>query len=81
MEFFNIYPFTQEREDIRMARLYEMVNNIVPSKYYKNIKSFMDFMPTFTDTDRQQAKDRTLEEQIEADIAFGNKLQELTRSQ
>ena len=76
-EFFDIYPFTQEREDVRMARLAELINNIVPAKYYKNIKSFMDFMPIFTDADKQQAKDRTLEQQTADDVAFGEKLKSI----
>lgn len=45
-EYFSIYPFTQEREDFRIAMLAELVNNSVQMKYFKG-KSYKDFLPDY----------------------------------
>lgn len=44
--YFSIYPFTQDREDYRMARIIEMINLSTQNMGYRN-KNFLYFMPDY----------------------------------
>lgn len=72
MEYFTIYPFTQDREDYRMARILEMINNATQNLGFRN-KTWEFFLPDYLGVrDREQ-------EQIDAEIAFANQYTEALR--
>ena len=72
MEYFEIYPFTQDREDARVALLAQTIANMSG----KSLKKTMDigmFIPNWLN-DTESTTQRTLEQQKVADEAFAAKL-------
>jgi hypothetical protein len=68
MEYYSVFPFPQDREDFRMARLAELINNVPQSLAYKN-KGLSDFVPNYL---REQTN-FTEEAQIKAEKEFAMK--------
>jgi hypothetical protein len=76
MEYFTIYPFAEDREDFRMARILEMLNNSVQGLGFRG-KTWEFFLPDYLGV-RDRAAERE-QEQIDAEIAFANKYGEALR--
>lgn len=72
--YFSIYPFSWDAADLNAARLMDGINNIVPKRYYKNAKSFLDFLPVYVDDGKVVELDR--EQQRIAAKAFRQRLAE-----
>ena len=72
-DYYNIFPFPQERDDARAARLLEMMNLAAQGKAYKDAK-FKDFLPDYLGDTSQQ---KSLKQQADADKAFASKLMEM----
>jgi hypothetical protein len=73
MEFFSIYPFTQDREDYRMAMICDLVNMNTQGRAYRDAKP-SSFAPNFLAervTDEQK--------QINAELAFAARYEAATR--
>ncbi len=73
-EYFDIYPFTQDREDARAALIAQTITNMSG----KAVKKQMDidlFIPKWLND--SVSTPRTLEQQVEADKAFGEKLMQM----
>mgnify|MGYP001618841512 CR=1 FL=1 len=66
-DYFNIYPFTQDREDFRMARICEMLNLATQHLGYKD-KNFTFFMPEYLDY--TPTPKRTEEEKLADERAY-----------
>ena len=75
MEYFSIYPFTQDREDFRMARICELLNNGVQGMALRN-KTATFFMPDYL-TDTTPITDE--QRQINAELAFAAKYEAATK--
>lgn len=73
-EYFDIYPFTQEREDARAALIAQTVTNM-QGRYVENPQSIDKFMPNF------HSKKTSLQRQIDRANQFASKLQELKARQ
>lgn len=76
MEYFKVYPFTQDREDFRMARILEMINNSTQSMGFKN-KTWDFFLPDYLGMIDKAAIAE--QEQIDAERAFVHRYQEAMR--
>jgi hypothetical protein len=72
MEYFSIYPFTQDREDFRLARICEMLNIGAQGKAFRD-KTLSFFMPDYL-TDRYVNEEQA---QIAAELAFAAKIEAL----
>ena len=77
MEYYSIFPFPQDREDFRMARILEAINNHLQSLGYKN-KHLEFFLPDYLGT-KVDNVNSTEREQIQAEIAFATKYEEAMR--
>lgn len=73
MEYFGIYPFTQDREDFRTARILEMLNNSVQNLGFRG-KTWEFFLPDYLGIRDRVAE--TEQEQINAERVFAQKYQE-----
>jgi hypothetical protein len=76
MEYFEIYPFTQDREDLRTARLCATIAN-VSGRVLTEPLGEETFLPDYLGIRTAKPKELTLEEQRRRDIAFGNQLRAL----
>lgn len=72
-EFFEIYPFTQERADSRFAMLAAVIAN-VSGKSLKRAMRERDFMPDYLGARRSVVREKSLEEQRLEFLAFKQKL-------
>ena len=73
-EYFDIYPFTQDREDARFAMLATVIANI-SGKTLKHSLREDDFMPDYLKERTPVVTDKTLEQQHLEFAAFKEKLQ------
>ena len=71
IEFFSIYPFTQDREDERVALLATVIANI-SGKALKRPAKITDFLPVYVPTDKPITDPLQRDEYR----AFKNKLQD-----
>lgn len=72
-EYFNIYPFTQDREDARTAQVAQTVTNM-QGRFAKNPLPLSYFLPDFYD---EKKDNYTIEEQTQRALAFREKMQRL----
>jgi hypothetical protein len=70
--YFSIYPFTQDREDWRNARVVTSIRNM-QNRWLKKPEKVEDNLPDFL----ADPVALSLERQRRADIEFGNKLREM----
>lgn len=77
-DYYDIFPFPQEREDLRTALLAERITNMI-SIQIAGSKAHMlkidDFLPNYLN---DTVSTMSLAKQIEADKAFASKLVEAT---
>jgi len=79
-EYYSIYPFPQEREDIRNASLLTMYYNSHVGKNAKQV-SLDDFIPDYLGTRKNATiTEKSIEQQIEEERIFIQKLQSNRRS-
>jgi hypothetical protein len=71
-EYFNIYPFTEDRQDARTALLCQ----IMVGSHTGKLPKIELFLPKYID----EPKDFSLIQQAEADRAFGEKLMRMQAS-
>lgn len=71
-EYYNIYPFPQEREDVRNAMLLDALNKSVQWLYSKEAKDFTYFLPDYLG--ERDLNKQSEARQIEAEKAFVDKL-------
>lgn len=74
-EYFRIYPFTQDREDFRNARLLEAINNHVQGKGFKD-KDWRYFIPDYLEIGIRPTPEQ---EQIDGEEAFTSAYEEALR--
>lgn len=83
-EYFSIYPFTQDREDMRNAKLCATIVNMSGKQLKKgHIVNVSDFLPSFFEEAQVQKRDirlPTLEEQQYQFLAFTAKVKALKGS-
>ena len=72
--YFSIYPFTQEREDWRTAKILSAIATAVSGTVVEPGIFIPDYLAVRTANLRRKETDLSLEEQTQADVAFGNQL-------
>lgn len=72
-EFFTIYPFSEERQDARVAMLAAVIAN-VSGKSLKRTMRERDFLPDYLGTRPSVVVEKSLETQRAEFIAFKEKL-------
>ena len=73
MDYFGIFPFTQDREDFRMARLAEALNNIPQGRAIKDA-TWMFFMPDYLGDIQRQIEVDEEQRQINMELAWAARL-------
>lgn len=72
--YFEIYPFSEERQDARFAMLATVIANI-SGKTLKHSLKEKDFMPDYLNERNRIVPDKSLEEQRLEFVAFKEQLQ------
>ena len=68
--YFSIYPFTQDREDLRIALLAATISN-VSGRTVKRMREVQDFLPNYL----QSPTTKTIDQQRAGKELFKQKLQ------
>jgi hypothetical protein len=72
-EYFQIYPFTQDREDWRAAMLAAVISN-VSGRMLKRMINETVFLPRYLDEVRTPSREKSLEQQHAEFLAFKEKV-------
>jgi len=74
--YYEVYPFPQERADARTALLAQTISNMSGRMIKEtHLMKLKDFLPHYLDD--TASKPKAIEQQAEADKAFGAKLLEM----